>query len=311
MSPATCISYLLLVHEDPSHLHVLLNRLATTSARFHIHVDRKMDILPFQHAAEGVERVHFCEPRVEVTWAAFSVVEATLRLIEAALTDEPECGRFVLLSGTDYPIATSAEISAFFDRHPRRQFIRRFPVLEADGPQSWKVRGRHFRGLAPRHSWRRLPLFALERTLRLLPRRLPQEWPLMCGSQWWALTSECARYCLEFSHARPDILRFFRTVFAPDEVFFHSVVHNSPFAGDAEPAETFSDVVTKSGSLAHYANLHFLPGGMIATSDDAYAALGSRSNKLFARKFSSRLSSDAICAIDQHLDGVELDKPGN
>jgi Core-2/I-Branching enzyme len=306
MSPATSISYLVLAHEDPSHLRALLTRLGATSVRFYVHVDAKTDILAFRRAAMGAPNVHFCEPRVAVTWAAFSVVEATLMLIESALNHGDGCSRLVLLSGTDYPLAANVEISNFFDRHPRRQFIRRFPILQSDDAQRWKVLGRHFRELAPRHSWSRLPLFALERTLRLLPRRLPRGWPPMCGSQWWALTPDCARYCLEFSRARPDVLRFFRTVFAPDEIFFHTVVHNSPFGGDAGPAEPFSDLVTKSGSLAHYANLHYLPGTIIATSDDAHAALRSRPDKLFARKFSSRLSSDAIRVIDRHLDGVGL-----
>src|SRR6185437_13165875 len=102
----------------------------------------------------------------------------------------------------------------------------------------------------------------------------------------WALTADCALYCLEFSRRRPDILRFFRNVFAPDEIFFHSAVHNSIFARDAEPPEAFAEEVTESGSLACYANFHYLPDMTIATAD--HAAIALRSGKLLARKFSSR-----------------------
>ena len=282
----------------------MLRRLAAGWARFYIHVDAKTDIAPFRRAAIGIPNVHFCAPRVEVTWAAFSVVEATLHLIEAALDDDDDCcGHHVLLSGADYPIATNAEILSFFARHSQRQFIRRFAILQGDDGQQWKVRGRHFRELAPRHSWSRLPLFAFERALRLIPRPLPQEWPFMCGSQWWALTADCARYCLDFARARPDVMRFFRHVFAPDEIFFHTIVHQSPFVGAAEPAEAFSDVVTRSGSLAHYANLHHLPGTIIASADDVRAALGARPHRLFARKFASGVSAHAIRLLDNELDG--------
>ncbi|HEY1541564.1 MAG TPA: beta-1,6-N-acetylglucosaminyltransferase [Xanthobacteraceae bacterium] len=299
MSTAPPITYLILAHEDPFHLSALTNRLDAPGVRFHVHVDAKADIMPFRRLVAALPNVRFCEPRVAVTWAAFSVVEATLRLVEAALDDEGRCGRLVLLSGADYPLATNAEIRRFFEQHPRRQFIRRFPILEGDPVQAWKVRGRHFRGLAPRHSLWRLPLFGFERALRVVPRRMPRDWPLMCGSQWWALTADCARYCLEFPLERPDILRFFRNVFAPDETFFHSVVHNSIFAGNAEPVEAFSHDVTTSGSLACYANLHHLPGTTISTSEHAAVAL--RSGKLFARKFSSRSSIQAVRAIDRHL----------
>jgi hypothetical protein len=298
MSTALPLAYLILAHDDPPHLHALINRLDAAEVRFHVHVDAKTDIVPFRSAVAAKPNVRFCE-RVAVTWAASSVVEATLRLVKAALDDDARCERLVLLSGADYPLATNVDIRRFFERHPRRQFIRRFPILEGDPIQIWKVRGRHFRGLAPRHSPWRLPLFGFERVLRVFPRRMPRGLPLMCGSQWWALTADCARYCLEFPSHRPDALRFFRNVFAPDEVFFHSVVHNSPFAREAEPVEAFSNDVTVSGSLAYYANLHHLPGVTISTPDHAAVAL--RSGKLFARKFSSRTSAEAIRAIDRHL----------
>ena len=299
MPTVQSIAYLILTHEDPMQLRALINRLDAAGVRFHVHVDAKKDITPFRRVVAAKRNVRFCASRVAVTWAAFSVVEATLRLVEAALNDNPRCERLVLVSGTDYPLSTSHGIKRFFAQHPRRQFIRRFPILEADRVQTWKVRGRHFRGLAPRHSPWRLPLFGFERALRVFPRRMPRGWPLMCGSQWWSLTADCAHYCLEFPRRRPDILRFFRNVFAPDEIFFHSVVHNSIFARDAEPAETFSSVVTETGSLAHYANLHHLPGMTLSTAEHAAVAL--RSGKLFARKFSSRSSAAAIRAIDRQL----------
>lgn len=302
MPSVPSISYLILAHEDPQHLRGLLIRLSASSVRCYVHVDAKADLDLFRRATAGIANVRFCDRPIGVTWAGFSVVEATLQLIEMALADRDARGHFVLLSGTDYPIATNAEILSFFARHPHRQFIRRFPILEADGVQRWKVRGRHFREFAPRHSWGRLPLFALERALRFAPRALPDDYALMGGSQWWALTSDCARYCVEFARGRPDVLRFFRRVFAPDEIFFHTLVHQSPFAADADPVEIFADVVTKSGSLAHYANLHHLPGRIIASADDVRAALSARPGKLFARKFSSRFSALAIGLLEDALE---------
>jgi hypothetical protein len=300
MSAAPRIAYLILVHEDPLHFGALVHRLDAPGVRFQVHVDAKSDAAPFRHAAAAMPNVRFCEPRVAVTWAAFSVVEATLRLMTAALEEEPRCERLVLLSGADYPLSANADIGRFFAQHPRRQFIRRFAILEADRRQSWKVLGRNFREFAPRHSRWRLPLFAVERALRLFPRRMPRDWSLMCGSQWWALTADCAGHCVAFARNRPAIMRFFRGVFAPDEIFFHSVVHNSPFAREAEPVEPFCNDVTKLGSLAPFANLHHLPGGVITTADQAALALGS--GKLFARKFSSRSSAESVRAIDRQLD---------
>src|SRR5258708_21864253 len=97
------IAYLILAHSDPTQLRRLMKRLESDEAAFYIHVDGKVDLGAFKSAAQGINRVYFCEPRSKVTWAAFSVVEATLRLLETALAGEDQiCNRFVLLSGADY-----------------------------------------------------------------------------------------------------------------------------------------------------------------------------------------------------------------
>jgi hypothetical protein len=296
------IAYLVLAHSDPVHLRRLLKRLQRENVAFYVHIDGKADIDPFKHATADIEPIYFCEPRVKVTWAAFSVVEATLRILEMALAHEDlTCNRFVLLSGADYPIASNEEINHFFSLYPEREFIRGFSLVKSDKYQAWKVRGWHFRELAPRNSWLRPPLFALERTLRLFPRRLP-DLMLVCGSQWWGLTRACAQFCVDFSRSAPDLVGPFKSMFAPDEIFFHTAVHNSPYAAQADLIEPFADDVTKSGSLRFYANLHYLPGDWIHTLDNARAALEARPRKLFARKFASDHSYPALKFIDQNLD---------
>jgi hypothetical protein len=278
-----------------------MKHLEGDGATFYIHVDGKADIDPFRRATTDIKSVYFCRSRSKVTWAGFSVVEATLHLLEAALAGQDEACRFVLLSGADYAIASRDEVSSFFSRHRKREFMRGFSIREAGNPQLWRIRGWHFRELAPRYSWFRPPLFAIERALRLFPRRLPSDVVFVCGSQWWALTRGCARFCLDFARSNPDFTRLFRSTFAPDEIFFHTIVHNSPYAAEADTLEPFVDDVVSSGGLHFYANLHYLPGTWIRTGDDARAALNRHPGKLFARKFSSDHSAPAMDLIDQSL----------
>src|ERR1700730_3570433 len=103
MGRQSSIAYLILAHTDPIQLRRLMKRLENDEAVFYLHVDGKANIDAFKRATEDINPVYFCEPRSKVTWAAFSVVEATLRLLEAALAREGStCNRFVLLSGADY-----------------------------------------------------------------------------------------------------------------------------------------------------------------------------------------------------------------
>lgn len=47
------------------------------------------------------------------------------------------------------------------------------------------------------------------------------------GSFFCTLRAKCVRYVREYARANPDVVGFFRTVMAPEETFFHSVLVNS------------------------------------------------------------------------------------
>jgi hypothetical protein len=47
------------------------------------------------------------------------------------------------------------------------------------------------------------------------------------GSFFCSLRAACVRYVRDYAKANPDVVDFFRTVLAPEEVFLHSVLVNS------------------------------------------------------------------------------------
>ena len=48
----------------------------------------------------------------------------------------------------------------------------------------------------------------------------------MIGSQWWCLRRATIEAILEFIRDRPDVIRFFRTTWIPDETFFQTLVRH-------------------------------------------------------------------------------------
>jgi hypothetical protein len=48
----------------------------------------------------------------------------------------------------------------------------------------------------------------------------------MIGSQWWCLRRSTIERILEFTRERPDVMRFFRTTWIPDETFFQTLVRH-------------------------------------------------------------------------------------
>lgn len=299
------VVYLVLAHADPEHFSRLLRRLSHPSVAFVVHVDAKAKLAPFRAAAEGIPGVSFVERRLRVMWAAFSQVESTLRAMEEALTRTgPDCTHFIVLSGADYPTVPNGDILKLLRDNPRRQFIRRFDILNCgDRRQVWRLKGWHFRELADRNTWRRKPLFAIEQMLyRLKPKSLPRAITFASGSNWCALTRNCAAHCVSVARGDPTFTALFRHMFGPDEIFLHTIVQNSPFAGEAGPMEPYMDV-TELGGPWRYGNLHFLnPILPICTAEEAEAILRDASGFVFARKFGSATSAEALATIDRALD---------
>lgn len=300
IAEAARVAYVVLAHSDPALFGRLMRRLDDPRAAFFVHVDGKAPLEPFRRAVAGLERVHFVEDRMRVMWAGFSQVESTLLSIEAAIAGTgPDCSHVVVISGADYPLAGNDEILDFFARHRGRQFIRRFAVMDSgDARQLWRLRGRHFREWADRFTPQRKPLRALEQVLRLFPRRVPEGTTFAVGSNWVALTRDCAVHCVERARRDRALVDFFRPAFGPDEMFLHTLVENSPFAAEADPIEPYVDI-TRIGGPFHYGNVHALtPNVPVRSAAEAEAILAGRGTKLFTRKFSSAASAAALDRLD-------------
>ena len=300
------IAYLILVHEDPSHFARLVRRLWDPRAIFFVHVDKKVDIGPFQSAVKDIPAINFVTNRVRVMWAAYSQVEATLRTFEEAIAlTNHSCDRFVLLSGTDYPLANNDKIFEFFQQNVTRQFIRRFDIVKSGNKrQIWRIKAWHFRELANRNTWKRRPLYLFETILsRILRKRLPDNVTFTAGSNWCALTRDCVKYCISEARINKQFTAAFRFMFGSDEIFFHTLIENSVFKRSAGPIEPYYDV-TELGGPWRYGNIHFLKAIVPITSvEEINTILHDRDGKLFARKFTSADSIAVLAMIDKHLDG--------
>src|SRR5690606_11250410 len=59
-----------------------------------------------------------------------------------------------------------------------------------------------------------------------LTRAIPEDLQMMIGSQWWCLRRRTVEWVLDFCRDRPDVMRFFRTTWIPDETFFQTIVRH-------------------------------------------------------------------------------------
>src|SRR5260370_5981578 len=130
------IAYLILAHNNPGHLARLKQALATENSAILIHIDKKADIRPFLEIAG--ENVHFTTKRVPVYWGDYSQIEAILILVDTAMAASQRYDYLVLLSGSDYPLRTAAQLEAYFAKYRGSEFINMvaMPSTAASKPLS-------------------------------------------------------------------------------------------------------------------------------------------------------------------------------
>jgi len=287
------VAFLVLAHTDPVHLYRLCAKLAE-SGDVYVHYDKKSN--PREVRARGLERVHFVEPRIRVSWGNFSQVEATLLMMRTALSSNQDYRYFSLHSGQDYPI------------RPVYQYVDHltasYPMLFIRACNMWSS-CEHYSRLV-RRIWFTEPWIAhnlldkcLRRALNLALSPFRRSYfnnitPFF-GSAYWAITRECADFILQWSDAHPEFLQYYHRTLASDEQFFHTIVYNSGFRKHASPPEF------RGRGTVNYANHHLLHPSQkkVYTSED-FSEIAA-SSMFFARKLTTDNSSMLIERIDQEF----------
>ncbi len=103
------IAYLIIAYHQENHLADMIRLLADEHAFFFIHIDKKSDIEPFRKAIRSPQ-CFFTEKRVTINWGGWSMVEATLNLIRAALDHDAQFKYYQLLSDSCFPIKSRTHI---------------------------------------------------------------------------------------------------------------------------------------------------------------------------------------------------------
>lgn len=289
------IDYLVQAHACPSHFGRLTEALSAPNTRLFAHIDAKSYLSPFALATTA--DVTFVEDRVAVHWADFSQVAASLALMRKALSRDRPADYLVLLSGSDYPLASQADIAARLAAAPDRLYLNALPMPTPTKPLS-RLAYRRVRWLDRR------PL--AHKALARLRRRLP--WLLrrdiraglggltpFAGSSWWALPRAAAAHVLEFCDRRPEVVRFFERSHYADETFFQTVLCNSPFADRIRGALTCADWDAGARNPATLTPAHIdriRRTGGLSPSDARIQAV----TPLFARKFPDD-SAELISAL--------------
>lgn len=218
--------FLIQAHKDIGQLNALVEHLRDDDFLVYVNLDRKCDLDPAAvHPAARLVR-----ERIDVHWGTFSQVQAVLNSLRQILAEVPDFDKVLFLSAQDFPLLSNAALKEELAALAGRELLDTVAIGRAPGQWAADYRYQYFypQGGA---RLRRLACALANRAMRAtgITRRMPHGLQPWGGSSWWALSRECVRMLLERAEREPGLVRFFGRVACPDEMFFQTLVMNSPF----------------------------------------------------------------------------------
>ena len=248
------IAYIISAYRYPEQLIRLVTRLSTERTSFFIHVDQKTDDKIYHQMVDGLSHlpnIHFLK-RHRCYWGDFGHVAATIKGIQEIFRLNISFDWVVLLTGQDYPIKSNEQIEEFFSKNAGKSFMESEELPRPIWPNGGFARiqywhfclfNRHF--IFPAKLWMNTYNYSqikqdigfriaakLWFALILwfpIKRKFPQGFKPFGGSSYWCLSRDCVNYVHSFIQQNPAFVNFFKYVDVPDEMFFQTIVLNSPF----------------------------------------------------------------------------------
>ncbi|MDP5085051.1 MAG: beta-1,6-N-acetylglucosaminyltransferase [Yoonia sp.] len=271
------VAFILLCHKDPDAIVQQATQLTAAGDYVAIHFDASADASDYrtlQSALSPNPNVVFSKRRVKCGWGEWSLVQATLHAVEAALHGFPRATHFYMISGDCAPIKSAGFAHRFLDDNDV-DYIENHDFFDSNwiktGFRKERLVYRHF--FNERTQKRRFyTSLALQQRFGLT-RQVPDDLQIMIGSQWWCLRRRTIEAVMEFAYARRDVMRFFRTTWIPDETFFQTLVHHLVPSREIENRTLTFLMFSDYGMPVNFYNDHY--------------ELLMGQNALFARKISA------------------------
>jgi Core-2/I-Branching enzyme len=285
------IAYLFLAHDNPGVLARAIGRLSVENCVSLVHIDKKSNIDAFSGIRGS--NVQFCKDRVPVYWGEFSQIQAILQLLRTALTGPQAPDYCVLLSGSDYPLATGMYIYRFLESNYGSEFISLTKVPAPGKPLS-RINTLRFPSNKPVRQLVTRGLARLGLAQRDYRKYIGDREPYS-GSTWWALTRGACQYILDFIDKNPRFVQFYENMFAADEAFFQTILGNSSFRSRICRNLHYEDWSAQGSHPAILSDRHIehFSARQEVRIEDIFGA----GEALFARKF-----SDTNLALLQRID---------
>ena len=314
------ILFIILAHKNPDQLIRLYNSLSAKDSAFVIHVCKNVSTKDFSHISDffkNKRNVYFAK-RERATWASYNLTRAVLNCFQLAERVKLKFDYLQIISGQDYPIKPVEHIQEFFEKNKGQQFLSYKAIDETtniDEEYVDPVRNQlTLRDQSNRYKYPFIKIFKniyirihneqnpdpstkmdfFKNFLRSNFRFFERKWfnesmPPYYGSNWININYACFKEILGYCSENRNYLKYHRSIFCPEELFFHTIILNSKFKDSC-----VND------------NLHFITWDTKITKHPLILDKGNfeqiqDSEAHFARKFDLAIKPEIFDLIDFHI----------
>lgn len=278
-------AYLIMVHKNTYVLDKMLELIDDERNDIYIHIDKKSKDFNKENILNVVKKskLYFLESE-NVNWAAYSMVNVEIRLMEKANKNQRYM-YYHLLSGNDMPLVSQDVIHNEMAKDSSIEY-----VSIGGNTDTWS---KYYYFLTETSLYRTNKIIkGISRIALVLPQKLfkVDRWKntgyvSKWAYQWFSLNNECVEYILE---NESFIIKHFKNTHAPDETFIATMLYNS---------NEFNERVRPSKR-----NIKFKDGKPTVLKLKDFDRL-IQSGDFFARKFDENIDKDIIDKIYNYVKG--------
>ena len=285
---------LITAYKNYHHLEDLVN-FFDDKFNIYIHIDRKSSISKDDiQKLSSKERVQYVSQTYKINWGGINHLRAILELAEKAIGDSAN-KHFHLITGHDYPIVSTDRLNDFMETNRDKDFMEYSPLPYPAWPEDGMDRLSRYNiydlidgrtGL----NERLIKGFSKLQKKIGFKRSFSKDFPpLHGGSTYWSLKRESLEYVFQYMENHPRFLKRFKYSFCSEEIFFQTILLNSPMKGNIIN-NNMRFIIWEERNGNFPANLDCNDYNDILKSD-----------ALFARKFEYPVSEDLLKKIKENI----------
>lgn len=225
------IAILIGAYKNPTYLDGLIQSLATSKTNVYVHIN-KYNIGEFTQLIDkynNVDNVHVYS-EYAINWGGTGLLKSQMFVLNKALEDK-ENGYFHFITGQDILIKSVNELVDFSTKNSNKNFVHVIPF----NYEWWMGRYMMYH-LFDLINYRKNIInksaqvlsSRLQKLLHIKRSALPFN-KLYAGSSWWSINRSVAQLFVDFFGKEENLKRMKYTC-APDEMYYQSILMNSPLA---------------------------------------------------------------------------------